>query len=87
MKPHYANIGQLFTKRGSTNRYAIVGIVRSSATEFNYQIYFKFYDTSIFSTPPSLDDLYEYVEFSPFLSDSNYQLTFKSFPYLKRQMN
>ena len=58
MKPHYDNIGRLFTELGSTNQYAIVDIVTSSAPKFQSQICFKFYDMSIFPTPPSLDDLY-----------------------------
>ena len=42
---------------------------------------------SIFPTPPSLDDLYEYEEISSFLPDSTYQFISKPFPYLKRRMN
>ena len=33
MKPHYDNIGRLFTERGSTNMYVIVDIVISSASK------------------------------------------------------
>jgi hypothetical protein len=60
IKPHYDNIGRLFAERGSSNKYAIVDIVTSSAPQFHDTICFKFYDTSIFPSPPSLDDLYEY---------------------------
>ena len=87
MKPHYDNIGRLFTERGSTNQYAIVDIVTSSAPKFQNQICFKFYDTSMLQTPLSLDDLYEYEEISSFLSDSNYQFVPQPFPYLKRRLN
>ena len=66
MKLHYDNIGRLFTERGSTNQYAIVDIVTSSAPKFQNQIFFKFYDTSIFQTPPSFDDLYEYEKIPSF---------------------
>jgi hypothetical protein len=87
IQPHFDNIGRLFVERGSSNQYAIVDIVTSSAPQFQNQICFKFYDTSIFPSPPSLDDLYEYEEISSFLSDSNYQFMSKPFPYLKRRMN
>ena len=42
VKPHYDSIGRLFTERGSTNQYAIVDIVTSSAPKFQNQICFKF---------------------------------------------
>ena len=87
IKQYYDHIGRVFTERGSTNQYAIVDIVTSSAPKFQSQICFKFYDTSIFPSPPSLDDLYEYEEISSFLSDSTYQVLSKPFLYLKRRLN
>ena len=86
IQPHYDNIGRVFTERGSKNSFAIVDTVTSSAPKFKDQICFEFYDTSIVSTTPTLDDLYDYEEISSFLSDPNYHFTSKSFRYLKRRM-
>jgi hypothetical protein len=62
-------------------RQSVVDVVTSSAPKCLNQICFKFYDTSIFQTPPSLHDLYEYEE------DSYYQFLSKPFLYIKRRMN
>jgi len=70
-----------------TQIHTIIDIVSSSAPAFKDQICFKFYDTSIFSVLPSLDDIYKYQGISSFILDCNNQFTSSHFPYLKRCLN
>ena len=87
LRPKYDNIGRQFTDLGLHTPFEITDICKSSAPDFKEIYTFKFYDTSIFSTPPSLDDLYEYEEIDSFLQDSNYRFDSRSYPYLRRRVN
>jgi len=87
LRPSYDNIGRKFTDLALDAQYEIVDICKSSSPEFKTIYTYKFFDTSIFATPPSLDDLYEYEHVETFLQDANYRFDTKSFPYLRRRMN
>jgi hypothetical protein len=87
VRPKYDNIGRNFTDLSLNTTFQITDICISSAPDFKELYTFKFYDTSIFSTPPSLDDLYEYEEIDSFLQDSNYRFDSSPYPYLRRRVN
>jgi hypothetical protein len=87
LHPSFNNIGRKFTDLALDTQFEIVDICKSSAPDFKTIYTYKFYDTSIFATPPSLADLYEYEHVETFNQDSNYRFDTKSYPYLRRRVN
>ena len=86
LRPAYDNIGRKFTDLNLDIQFEITDICRSSAPNFKTSYTFKFYDTSMFPSPPSLDALYEYEQVDSLLQDTNYRFDTKSFPYLRRRV-
>ena len=84
-KRYYNYIGRTFQDKSNGSSYEIVDIVTSSAPDNAAVITFKFFDTSTFSVPPSLDDLFEYEEIDQFLADKNYVFTSPVQSYLRRK--
>ena len=87
VRPKYDHIGRNFTDMSLNTKFQITDICISSAPDFQDIYTFKFYDTSIFSAPPSLEDLFEYEEINSFLQDSNYRFDSSPYPYLRRRVN
>ena len=49
--------------------YCIVGLAYNP--DFKTKYFFKYYDTALYSTPPTDDDLFEYTPITEILSDSD----------------
>ena len=86
-KSSYNYIGRSFQDKSNNSSYEIVDIVTSSASGYASVISFKFFDTSVFSAPPSLDDLFEYEEADQFLADKNYGFTSPAQSYVRRKIS
>ena len=76
LRPHYDNIGRTFVDKQNSMTYEIVDICYSSAPapEVPMNTY-KYYDTSVFSSPPSNPDMYEYEGIDFFLAETQYKFT------------
>jgi len=87
LRPHYDNIGRTFVDKQNSMTYEIVDICYSSAPapEVPMNTY-KYYDTSVFSSPPSNPDMYEYEGIDFFLAETQCKFTSKHVRYLKRRI-
>jgi hypothetical protein len=88
IRHHYDNIGRTFHDKQANMHYEIVDICTSSAPAPHMpMITYKYYDTSVFSAPPSNDDMYEYEGVDFLLAETQYEFTTKKIRYLQRRIN
>jgi len=88
IRHHYDNIGRNFYDKQANMHYEIVDICTSSApAPYVPMVTYKYYDTSVFSSPPSNDDMYEYEGVDFLLADTQYEFTTKKIQFLQRRIN
>ena len=71
----FAHINSSFLEKITNTTYFITDIVNLSSPDISKTPCLKFYDMSLYKSPPKDNDSYEYESISEFFSDKNYVLT------------
>jgi hypothetical protein len=71
----YPHIGRSFVEKNTNTTYRITDIVMVSSNSTQPTSCVKFYDISLYKSPPSDVNLYEYESIHEFFADTNYVFT------------